>query len=63
MLLKIDDLTVTYGYISALRGIHLEIDKNEIVTLIGGNGAGKTSTLMSISGLVKKDTGIISFNG
>lgn len=63
MLLTIDNLTVNYGYISALRGTSMEIKENEIVTLIGGNGAGKSTTLMSISGLVDKDSGIIKFNG
>lgn len=63
MLLTIDNLTVNYGYISALRGTSMEIKENEVVTLIGGNGAGKSTTLMAISGLVDKDTGIIKFNG
>ncbi|GAA0179928.1 ABC transporter ATP-binding protein [Clostridium sediminicola] len=63
MLLTIDNLIVNYGYISALRGTSMEINENEIVTLIGGNGAGKSTTLMSISGLVDKDSGVIKFNG
>lgn len=62
-MLKIENLVVNYGYISALRGISLEIEENEIITLIGGNGAGKTTTLMSISNLVKKTAGEIVFNG
>ena len=62
-MLKVENLVVNYGYISALRGVSLEIKENEIVTLIGGNGAGKSTTLMSISNLVKKAEGKILFNG
>ena len=61
MVIKIDDLVVNYGYISALREISLEVEEGEVVTLIGGNGAGKTTTLMSISGLVTKDSGTIHY--
>lgn len=60
-MLKIENLAVNYGYITALTGINLEVKKGEIVTLIGGNGAGKTTTLMSISGLVQKASGKIIF--
>lgn len=60
-MLKIENLSVNYGYITALTGINLEVKKGEIVTLIGGNGAGKTTTLMSISGLVQKASGKITF--
>ena len=62
-MLKIDNLQVHYGGIQALRGISFEVQKNEIVTLIGANGAGKSSTLRSISGLVPLKVGNISFNG
>ena len=62
-MLKIENLSVNYGYITALTGINLEVNKGEIVTLIGGNGAGKTTTLMSISGLVQKASGKITFKG
>lgn len=62
-MLKIEDLKVNYGYISALRGISIEVQQNEIVTLIGGNGAGKTTTLMSISNLIGKTEGSIAFKG
>ncbi len=62
-MLKIENLSVNYGYITALTGIDLEVKKGEIVTLIGGNGAGKTTTLMSISGLVQKASGKITFKG
>jgi branched-chain amino acid transport system ATP-binding protein len=63
MLLKIENLSVNYGYISALAEINLEVNQGEIVTLIGGNGAGKTTTLMAISNLVDKAGGTISFKG
>jgi branched-chain amino acid transport system ATP-binding protein len=62
-MLKIDNLSVNYGYISALSEINLEINEGEIITLIGGNGAGKTTTLMAISNMVKNTQGTISFKG
>ena len=62
-MLKVNNLVVNYGKVSALRGINLEVKETEIVTLIGANGAGKTTTLMSISGLVDKTDGSISFMG
>src|SRR5947209_2449456 len=63
MMLGVRDLEVAYDNIPALRGIDLEVEKGEIVTLIGANGAGKTTTLRSISGLLKPRTGTITFNG
>lgn len=60
-MLKIDDLVVNYGSISALRGISLEIHQGEIVTIIGSNGAGKSTTLMRISGLTPSCGGSITF--
>ena len=60
-LLKVEDLTVYYGYINALKGISIEVDEGEIITLIGGNGAGKTTTLMAISNLVEKAGGKVYF--
>lgn len=60
-MLKIENLVVNYGYISALRDISFEVKNNEIVCLIGSNGAGKTTSLMSISNLVKKESGKIFF--
>ena len=63
MLLKVDNLVVNYGYIQAVRDISLEIKENEIITLIGGNGAGKSTTLMAISNLVKKASGKVYFDG
>ncbi|MEG0272838.1 MAG: ABC transporter ATP-binding protein [Hydrogenoanaerobacterium sp.] len=62
-MLKVNELVVNYGYISALRGISLHVEKNEIVSLIGANGAGKTTTLMAISGMVDKTEGTIEFDG
>ena len=52
-MLKIEELRVSYGGIQALRGIDLEVPDGKIVTLIGANGAGKSTTLRTISGLVK----------
>ena len=62
-MLKIDDINVYYGAIHALKGISLEVDEGEIVTLIGANGAGKSTTLRTISGLLKPKTGAIEFQG
>lgn len=62
-MLKIDNLSVNYDYISALSGISLEVNEGEIITLIGGNGAGKSTTLMAISNLVEKIGGKIFFKG
>ena len=62
-MLKITDLKVAYGGIQALRGISLEVPDGKIVTLIGANGAGKSTTLRTISGLVKAASGTVEFNG
>ena len=61
-MLKINDLHVYYGGIHALKGISLEAPKGKVVTLIGANGAGKSSTLRAISGLVKNKKGKITYN-
>ncbi|MCR5590262.1 MAG: ABC transporter ATP-binding protein [Lachnospiraceae bacterium] len=61
--LKIDNLKVRYGGIEAVRGISFDVKAGEIVTLIGANGAGKSSTLRTISGLVKPAEGSIIFEG
>ncbi len=63
MLLKVVDLRVSYGGAEALRGISLEVDEGSVVALIGGNGSGKSSTLRSISGIVKPDSGEIWLDG
>lgn len=62
-MLKIQDLKVSYGGIQALRGISLEVPDGEIVTLIGANGAGKSTTLQTVSGLLHSRTGSIEFLG
>ena len=61
-MLKISDLHVNYGGINALRGISLEVPDGEIVTLIGANGAGKSTTLRTITGLVKAASGSVIWN-
>ncbi len=62
-MLKLNDVHTYYGKIQALKGISIEIEQGEIVTLIGANGAGKSTTLMSISGIVPIRTGDIAFEG
>ena len=62
-ILKIEDLQVRYGGIEAVKGISFDVQEGQIVTLIGSNGAGKSSTLRTISGLVKPSGGKITFRG
>lgn len=62
-MLKVENLNVHYGNIHALKNISFEIGKGEIVTLIGANGAGKTSTLQAISGMIKPSSGVITLKG
>lgn len=62
-ILEIKDLVVSYGGIEAVKGISLEIPEGEIVTLIGANGAGKSTTLKAVAGLVKPKSASILFNG
>jgi branched-chain amino acid transport system ATP-binding protein len=62
-LLEVDDIHTFYGNIEALKGISLEVEEGEIVTLIGSNGAGKSTTLRSISGLNHPSSGSIRFDG
>ncbi len=62
-MLKIDNINVYYGAIHAIKGISLEVHEGEIVTLIGANGAGKSTTLRTISGLLKPKSGKITFLG
>jgi branched-chain amino acid transport system ATP-binding protein len=62
-MLKIQDLHVYYGGIHALKGISIEVPKGKVVTLIGCNGAGKSSTLRAISGLIKNKKGTITYKG
>ncbi len=60
-MLKVDDIHVYYGAIHAIKGISLEVHEGEIVTLIGANGAGKSTILRTVSGLLKPKTGAILF--
>ena len=62
-LLKVDDINVYYGAIHAIKGISFEVAEGEIVTLIGANGAGKSTTLKTVSGLLRSKTGAITFEG
>lgn len=62
-MLKVKDLNVHYGKIHAIKGISFEVNEGEIVTLIGANGAGKTTILQTISGLLRPSEGMISFEG
>ncbi|MGQ9472433.1 MAG: ABC transporter ATP-binding protein [Candidatus Caldatribacteriaceae bacterium] len=59
--LQVENLHVFYGGIHALKGIHLEVQKGKVIALIGANGAGKSTTLRAISGLVKPQQGVIRF--
>jgi len=62
-MLRLHNIHTFYGHIHALKGVSLEVNPGEIVCLIGGNGAGKSTTLMSISGINKVRQGTIEFNG
>ena len=62
-LLEIKNLKVSYGFITALKGINIKIEKGQIVALLGSNGAGKTTTLRTISGAIKPQSGSILLNG
>ena len=62
-MLRLEDINVYYGAIHAIKGIRLEVNEGEIVTLIGANGAGKSTTLRTISGLLKPKSGTIEFCG
>ncbi len=62
-LLEVKNLEVYYGVIQALKGICFEVNKGEIVTLIGANGAGKTTTMQSIIGLIPSKAGSVMYNG
>ena len=63
MLLEVNDLNVFYGAIHALQGVSFTLDEGEVVTLIGANGAGKSTTLRAISGLLRSRTGFVKFRG
>src|SRR5512137_964954 len=61
MLLEVKDLNVYYGAIHAVQGVSFDVDQGEIVTLIGANGAGKSTTLKTVSGLLRPRAGSIRF--
>lgn len=60
-MLKVNDINVFYGSIHAIKGVSFEVEKGEIVTLIGANGAGKSTILNTVSGLLHSSTGAVSF--
>ncbi|HEX7125650.1 MAG TPA: ABC transporter ATP-binding protein [Thermodesulfobacteriota bacterium] len=62
-MLRLEDVHTSYGHIRALKGISLEVQAGEIICLIGGNGAGKSTTLMTISGILRPHRGRIVFKG
>ncbi|MBE6908129.1 MAG: ABC transporter ATP-binding protein [Ruminococcaceae bacterium] len=62
-MLKVEDINVYYGAIHAIKGVSFHVDEGEIVTLIGANGAGKSTTLHTVSGLLHSKTGSITFEG
>ena len=62
-ILKVDNINVYYGAIHAIKGISFDVNEGEVVTLIGANGAGKSTTLQTVSGLLHSKTGSIEFNG
>ena len=62
-MLKVEDLHVYYGSIHAIKGVSFEVNEGEIVTLIGANGAGKSTTLNTVAGLMKPRSGSITFEG
>jgi branched-chain amino acid transport system ATP-binding protein len=62
-MLRLDNLHVRYGHVAALRGIDMDVAEGELVALIGANGAGKSTTLKAISGLVSCSEGTVTFNG
>jgi branched-chain amino acid transport system ATP-binding protein len=62
-MLTLTDIFVSYGMIAALKGVSLEVRQGEIVALIGANGAGKSTTLMSVSGIARLQSGTITFDG
>ena len=63
MILSVDNINVHYGAIQALRGVSFHLNEGEIVTLIGANGAGKSTSLNTISGLLRPTTGTITYHG
>jgi branched-chain amino acid transport system ATP-binding protein len=62
-MLEVDDVTTTYGAITALRGVSLRVDEGEVVVLVGPNGAGKTTLLNTVAGLLRPASGRVRFRG
>lgn len=62
-ILSIQDLSISYGHIEAVKGISLDLAQGEITALVGANGAGKSTTLLAVSGLLKTDSGKVLFQG
>ena len=62
-MLKVNDINVYYGSIHAIKGVSFEVHQGEVVTLIGANGAGKSTILQTVSGLLRSKTGSIEFLG
>ncbi|MBQ0028314.1 MAG: ABC transporter ATP-binding protein [Lachnospiraceae bacterium] len=62
-MLEVKDLEVSYGMIKAIKGVSFEVNEGEVISLIGANGAGKTTILHAVSGLLSKDSGSVTFMG
>ena len=62
-ILQIEDLVVDYGYVRALKGINMSVEEGSIVAILGANGAGKSTTVRTVSGIVKSKSGKVSFMG
>ena len=62
-MLEIKDLEVCYGVIKAIKGVSFEVEQGEVIALIGANGAGKTTILHTVTGLIPSAAGSISFDG
>ena len=62
-MLRVENLAVNYGMINAVRGVNFEVNQGEIVSLIGANGAGKSTILRTVSGLIKPASGTLTYEG
>ena len=62
-LLEVKDLEVSYGLIKAIKGVSFEVNEGEVVALIGANGAGKTTIMHAVNGIIPKGAGSVTFNG
>ncbi|RKX90784.1 MAG: ABC transporter ATP-binding protein, partial [Spirochaetes bacterium] len=61
IILKVDDIYLSYGHVEALKGVSLEVKRGEIVVLVGANGAGKTSVMETILGVYQSQRGVVTF--